>query len=623
MVNLFKKLGRIIDGLKGAAGKAPGGEASASAGSPEDSFAASGEAGREDTAGPGGFTEESVPSADGIQPEEPAAETGKEDLTGSPKKKLKKKKPWSLRKKIIVAAASVLGAAVLGVGVFLASMFIDPMGGFDTVGQQALRSPEPPVSLQPGDVNSAAPTPTLDALGELMAKSDFTILDQTVNILLIGVDYSEDRDSEDWIKHGGKQAFHSDVMIILAINKQTGSINLISLPRDTYADIPGVKGIYKLNASMDCGGGWKENPEAGCAKVCEAASWMIGNIPVDYYYAVDMNAVKQLVDSIGGLDFNIDVDYTMQGRSYKAGMQYMNGQAVLDYLRARKNMEDSGDLNRINRQKNMLVAILQKLKSSGLLVKIPDILAAFTGNLHTNLDLARTGALAVYAASVDTSKINLYSMDGSMVSKLFNWNFVVTDQKKRVQIIKDVYGFDLTNETDVAALEAKYNIKVPSYSHYSLKYALGLWEKMQIEVTTEKAKPLLDQVKSILDADAALPPYPEPVVPTDPAQTPPPPVPSDGYRKYPAGGDIWALYNKAADEYSRIDNWNTSGETRASYSDFQALITQLQADVQSICGTFGIGRSWKDFWHVNYGDTPKKTSANQHYMKNEIPVDFD
>ncbi len=533
-----------------------------------------------------------------------------------------KKKPWSLKKKIIVTVVSVLGAALLGVGVFLASILIDPMGRFKTIDQQVTHAPSSSAS-QPAD-STTTPTPTLDPYGELISKSDFTILEQTVNILLIGVDYAPERD--DW---RGKKYFHSDVMIILAINKETGSVNLISLPRDTYAEIPGVDGIYKLNASMDCGGGWKNNPQEGCKKVCEAASWMIGNIPIQYYYAVDMSAVKGLVDAIDGVDFNIDVDFKMQGRSYKAGMQHMNGQAVLDYLRVRKDLgDDSGDLNRINRQKDMLIAILQKLKDTGLIFKIPDIIGAFTGNLQTNVDLASTGALAAYAYGVDTDKIKLYSMDGSYCYRLFNWNFVITDQNKREQIIKDVYGFDISNSGDVTALESKYGINVPFYKHYTMKYALGLWEKMQIEVTGEKARPLLAQIRPILDADAALPPYPaapaqDPAVPVDPALPAPTPVPSDGYRKYPADGDMWALYNRAESGYSQIVNWDTLGATKSSNKNFQAVIAQLQSDVQSLCTTFSVASpKWSTYWLVDYGDHDGKRTSNQHYVKNEIPVDF-
>jgi anionic cell wall polymer biosynthesis LytR-Cps2A-Psr (LCP) family protein len=85
----------------------------------------------------------------------------------------------------------------------------------------------------------------------------------------------------------------------LSENTETGDVHLISLPRDTYAKIPGVSGIYKLNASIDCGGGWPT--QSGFEKVCEAASWMLGGIPVEYYYAVDMSAFKELVDSIDGV----------------------------------------------------------------------------------------------------------------------------------------------------------------------------------------------------------------------------------------------------------------------------------------------------------------------------------
>lgn len=540
---------------------------------------------------------EDSPSADSeIQPEEtPDTESDEGKKTSKPKKL------WSLKKKIIVTVACGLGALILGSGIFIASMLIDPMSHFEAVAPQtsALAA-----SLPTESAASPTPIPTLSEYEKLVAKSDFSILEKTVNILLIGVDYAPERD--DW---SGKHYYHSDVMIVLAINKETGSVNLISLPRDTYAEIPGVEGIYKLNASMDCGGGWKDNPKEACKKVCEAASWMIGGIPINYYYAVDMSAVKGLVNAIDGVDFNVDVDFKMQGRSYEAGMQHMDGQAVLDYLRVRKELGDeSGDLNRINRQKNMLVAIVQKLKDSGLILKIPDIIGAFDGNLQTNVDLASTGALAAYAYQIDTRTIYMYSMGGSKANGLFNWNFVVTDQENRVKIIKDVYGFDISSDADVQALEATYGITVPDYSNYSKKAANNLWNKMQRNVTKKQAKKILNDIKSILDADAQLPPYPELVPVTDPVTgvvTQPEPVSSEGYRRYPSDGGLWSLYNRTASECSNVSD-----------------VKQLQADVQELCGNFGISKDWDNYWHVNYGDHAGKRSANQPYVKNEIPVDF-
>lgn len=583
---------------------------------------------KETTSSEGNTEEEPVVVSEAAQEEISPSATGEGDNSAKSKKP-REKRAWSLKKKIIVTIASVFGVAILCLGAFIASLYIVPMGGFKTIGEQAQHSSAPTTSVAVDNTGGPTSTPTLDEYGQLVSKSDFSILDQTVNILLIGVDYAPERD--DW---SGKHYFHSDVMIILAINKQTGSVNLISLPRDTYIDMPGVKGIYKINASMDCGGGWKDNPEQGCKKVCESASWMIGNIPIDYYYAVDMSAVKGLVDAIDGVDFNIDVPFSMQGRDYSTGMQHMNGQAVLDYLRARKEMgDDSGDLNRINRQKNMLVAILKKLKDTGLILKIPDILGAFSGNLKTNVDFSCTCALAAYASTIDISKIKLYSMDGSYCYHLFNWNFVITDQNKRAQIIKEVYGFDITNDADVQALEAKYGIQVPSYANFSMRHALGLWEKMEIQVTSRKADPLLEKVKAKLDADALLPPYPAleppaPAVSTDPSvptpePTPEPtPVPSDGYRRYPAGGDVWALYNKVQNEYSQVKGWSTSGASKSSDKQFQDLLTQFHTDIQSLCEKFGISQDWKHCWEVDYGDHAGRSSSNQSYVRNEIPVDF-
>ena len=104
----------------------------------------------------------------------------------------------------------------------------------------------------------------------LKSLADQELLDRDiVNILLIGVDFSEER-----LTWNGKKEWHSDVMMVLSVNFAENRADLISLPRDTYAEILGVKGIYKLNASLNCGGGLYDaygdfNP-AGLEKVCEA-----------------------------------------------------------------------------------------------------------------------------------------------------------------------------------------------------------------------------------------------------------------------------------------------------------------------------------------------------------------
>ena len=385
--------------------------------------------------------------------EEPENQT--EPKKQEPEKQPKKKKKMSKKKKtIFLSILAILLVLLTVVGVYAYRIF-----------------------YRPQDV--LAPTAQITSpYDELMGQADLSMLDKSIiNVLIAGVDYAPER--ETW---GGKHAYHADVMIVLAINLEKNTVDMISLPRDTYAKIPGVKGKYKLNASLDCGGGFPD----GMTKVCEAASWMLGGIPIDYYYAVTMPVLKELVDSVGGLDYDVDVDFTMVGRSYKKGMQNMDGQAVLDYLRVRKHVEDSGDLNRINRQKNMLIALFKKMKESNLIVKIPEILSAFDGKMATNTNLEQTAALAVFAYKLPAENIRMHSMDGPMHS-IYNWNFCLTNQEKRVKLIKEIYGVD-----------------VPQYKEYSPSYCRKEWCDMRADVYISTAEKLIQFAEQKIAADGPL-----------------------------------------------------------------------------------------------------------------------
>ena len=574
----------------------------------------------------------------------------------------KKKGARLSNKKIVIMG--VIGALVLiliGGGAYAYSIWTDPMAQFNNVEDQITPPPqtEAPVTDDPSDLGAPSPSPTIDPYEALLAQSDTGFLKDTVNIMLIGVDHSVERDT--W---SGKKAFHSDVMIVLSVNKVTGAVNMISLPRDTYAQIPGVDGIYKLNASIDCGGGWPTEDNnyslSGFEKVCEAAEWMLGGIPVDYYYAVDMNAVKGLVDAIGGVQgFDVEMDFYMQGRTYKAGVQDMNGQAVLDYLRVRKGISQAGDLNRINRQKKMLIAIFNKIKQHGLLTSIPNLLDAFDGNLYTNTSLPQTAALAAFAYHVEPDSIGMYSMGGRYNYGIFNWNFVLTDQKARVDLIEQIYG-----------------VKVDQYKDFTAKAAEARWENMRAPVIKKQAEKALAKVKAKLDADAKLPiyvaptptpsPTPKPTATPKPSKTPKPsptPAPSSttsptptpaatptatptatpvvtgstgssvlgttmmmlsvsgtdeksvlldttgvipkGYRQYLPDGPVWTLYNKTVAACAALGSKGSTDSKKAAND-------QVIADVRSLCSTFSISLS-TSYWRVNY-------ESDKSF--NEVTIDF-
>lgn len=421
----------------------------------------------------------------------------------------KKRRHSRKKRRALYAALIVLGVLLLCVGgVFAYAMLLDPGALFAEAQKtpgvaevQTINADE--TSPSPGV--EPTPTPTPDPYEIISAQADASMMEQNiVNVLFIGVDYAEER--ETW---SGKHEYHSDVMMVAAINFDENRVDLISLPRDTYAEIPGVKGIYKLNASINCGGGFEAEGGAGFLKTCEAASWMLGGIPVDYYYAVTMPAVKELVNAVGGVDYNLELDFKMAGRQYNAGPQHMNGQAVLDYLRVRKYVDKGGDLNRVNRQKEMLVALFKSMQKQNLILKIPDIISSFDGQLFTNCTFNQTAALTKFAYNLNSDDIGMYSIGGT-ITNIFNWNFCLTDQSNRVKVIKEVYDKD-----------------VPKELEYTADYAQYRWADIIATQYLDTVSRLTDTVSEALAADDLLPTMeptpeitPEPIPTDTPTDTP-------------------------------------------------------------------------------------------------------
>jgi LCP family protein required for cell wall assembly len=417
----------------------------------------------------------------------------------------RRRRPSRKKRRALWAVLIVLGTLLLCVGgAYAYVVFLDPSAQF----LSGTATPDSAAELQTIENVDATPspeptpTPTPDPYEVISEQADTSMMQNIVNVLVIGVDYAEER--ETW---NGKHEYHADVMMVLAINFDENRVDLISLPRDTYAKIPGVKGIYKLNASINCGGGFEAEGGAGFLKTCEAASWMLGGIPVNYYYAVTMPAVKELVDIVGGVDYNLEMSFRMAGREYSAGPHHLSGQGVLDYLRVRKNVQGSGDLNRINRQKKMMIALFESMQEQNLILKIPEIIGAFNGQLFTNCTPGQTAALTKFAYGLSSDDIGMYSMSGTLTN-IFNWNFCLTDQSNRVEIIKEVYGVDAPKELE-----------------YTADYAAYRWADMIASQYLDTVEGLTEYVSAALAADDLLPtisPTPEPTVtPTaEPTVTP-------------------------------------------------------------------------------------------------------
>lgn len=261
------------------------------------------------------------------------------------------------------------------------------------------------------------------------------------NILLLGIDLSAEgyRASAYWDKKTLVDC-HTDSIMVASINMTTGDVNLISLPRDTITYVPGVCGIYKLNAAFNCA----DSVEEGFERVRAAASWLLGGIEINHYCAVDMAAMIALGDFIGGVDLDVEMTYTgSSGHKYKKGMQHLDGMGMMDYIRARTNATvNANDLGRTARNRQMMTAIFHKIKSNAGLIKSGwDYANSGEINFFTDMTLAKV--LNLLNKVKNAENIGSHVLTGNYRFALDNWNFTFTDQAHRIGVIKEVYGIDV------------------------------------------------------------------------------------------------------------------------------------------------------------------------------------
>ncbi|MDP2892679.1 MAG: LCP family protein [Bacillota bacterium] len=414
------------------------------------------------------------------------------------------KKPWGFTlggwhysvKRIIFAAVAILLALGLGIaGRFSYVVFCNQGMAFND-NSTPISTPTVAPSPASSSVTPApSPTPTTDPYEEVATLADTSFMKKRVNVILIGVDHAEERDT--W----RKKYYYSDVMMVLAINFNKNKVDMISCPRDTYAKIYKVDGIYKLNSSMYWGGGLDKN---GPKYVMKSVQGVLGGIPIKYYVAVDISGLKDLVDAIGGVWYDVDFTFTIQGRVLNPGFQHLNGQQVVDYCRVRRNITLSGDINRTDRQRRMLMAIFKQMKANSTLAKLPDIIKALEGAVYTNLSFEQICALVVFGSKLDENNItpNALKSSNGKLTNIFNWNFFIVDQEAKVKLLKKVYGVTVKQDIE-----------------HGWDYVELQWNMMQAQKYVEIVKAVISEDEARLPEEQKLTPEQKGLLNTKIAET--------------------------------------------------------------------------------------------------------
>ncbi|WP_084782055.1 polyisoprenyl-teichoic acid--peptidoglycan teichoic acid transferase TagU [Bacillus niameyensis] len=210
----------------------------------------------------------------------------------------------------------------------------------------------------------------------------------------------------------------SDTMIVITVNPEKNSMEMLSIPRDTRVPIVG-KGIDdKINHAYAFGG----------VEMSMNTVEKYLDIPIDYYIKMNMDGFKDIVDAVGGVTVNNDLDFSQGGHHYPVGNIELDGDAALSYARMRKN-DARGDFGRQMRQRQVIEGVMERGANISALWKYDDVLKALSNNVETNLTMSDMMDIQKHYAS---ARHNIEQMEikgsGSTIGGV--WYYIVPEEER-------------------------------------------------------------------------------------------------------------------------------------------------------------------------------------------------
>lgn len=197
-----------------------------------------------------------------------------------------------------------------------------------------------------------------------------------------------------------------DVNMIVTVNPKTYQIAIVSIPRDSYVENP----AYDYAGDKLTHLGLK-----GISNTLEGLQNLFSLPSLNNYVLVNFTTFKNIIDGIGGVDVENDVEFTaIDGQHYPAGKIHLEGAYALMYVREREAFA-TGDLERNLHQQLVLEAMIQKMTSTSVILHFNSLLDRLNGSFITNIKADSIYALAAKQLALRKSwEIVKYRVEGEM-----------------------------------------------------------------------------------------------------------------------------------------------------------------------------------------------------------------
>ncbi len=269
--------------------------------------------------------------------------------------------------------------------------------------------------------------------GDLWSNLSQYKLKRPMNILVMGIE------PVPGAVDGSPESFSgsSDTILLVRLNPETETINVLSIPRDTMISIP-EKGLTKVSQANTKGGG---------VLAVRTISRTLGNVAIDRYVRISNSGLRQLVDQLGGVE--VYVPYPMQyqdttqrfGINLVQGWQNLNGEQAEQFVRYRQS--DLGDLPRVQNQQSLLMALRDRLASPTVVPRLPQLIRVMRKNVDTNLKLEEMMAIVNFSANTKRDGVRMTILPGIFSRLSADPNSYWLDLTGQTQILSEYAGVNL------------------------------------------------------------------------------------------------------------------------------------------------------------------------------------
>lgn len=305
-------------------------------------------------------------------------------------------------------------------------------------------------AVAPTPTPTATPKPWVDAFNQL----------EPYSLLLLGYGGGG---------HDGGRL--TDTVMLAHIVPEEQAIFLISIPRDTWVALPTRAGAeethWKINAAYPIGLDDRTYPnkplqytgEAGGGELAKHAVQTVTNIPVDGFVSIDFAGFISAINALGGITVQVERSFTdplypieeladdpcgrteediaaitatmsaseiekermfpcrYEELAFTAGPVIMDAETALKYARSRHSAEDGGDFNRAARQRQVLLAVKEKVLKLDFVPKILPLISRLSYNVQTDLDADKMQEFVRYHEDLSTYSIHSIALTDDTVLK--------------------------------------------------------------------------------------------------------------------------------------------------------------------------------------------------------------